>query len=243
MLTGTADLDVLARRAPHMDSLDAPAVVLDDVEVLQATFELPYTTRETLLPPGLHPTTPPLLVVLAWKAPDSPWGPFTMAQLRVSCRSGVRPRNFVLSCVTDSAKPAAALSASWGLPAVAGAVSLSRYYDSVRLAVGEAGAALLLDGVDPDPLGAGDVQYTVTTTLAHTPRGLRLVQVEPEYELRRVERIHPRLDAFDAAALGLPDLHPRHPVSGSIAVGTVTVPQLRYLSRPDVTAFEGTERI
>ena len=36
-----------------------PAVLVD-VDVLQAAFEIPYATREALLPPGLHPTTPPL---------------------------------------------------------------------------------------------------------------------------------------------------------------------------------------
>lgn len=244
MLTGTADLDVLAGGAPTMPALDAPAVVLENAEVLQATFEMEYAVREVALPAGLHPTTPPLLVVLVWKVPDSPWGPFVMAQARVSCRSGVRPRNFVAGCITDTADAAVALRERWGLPAQAGTVQLARHYDGVTLEATVAGAsAIRLTGLDPDPLGAGDVQFTVTTTLAHTPRGLRLVQVEPEYELRRVERVRPRLEEFDGGAWGQPALHPRHPVSASIAVGTVTIPVLRYLSRPDVSAFEGTEKV
>jgi hypothetical protein len=32
-------------------------------------------------------------------------------------------------------------------------------------------------------------------------------------------------------------------VSATISVGDVTIPRLRYLSRPDVTAFEGTEKL
>src|SRR5581483_3151090 len=113
-------------------------------------------------------------------------------------------------------------------------------YDSVELDVGP---ALRLNGVDPDPLSPGDVQYSVTTTLAHTPRGLRLVQLEPEYTLSRAERIRPRLASVDPPAWGPLDLDPRHPVSASIALGTIDLPRLRFVSRPDVVAFEGTETV
>ena len=240
MLTGAAALDSLAAAAPVMPSMDSATVSFEGAEVFQAIFEMSYASRETTLPPGLHPTTPPLMVILAWQVPDSPFGPFTMAQVRVSCRSGVRPRGFVTGCVVDTEAAARELSARWGLPCVVGRVRLHRFYDCTVL---DAGPALHVTGVDPDPLGPGDVQYTVTTTLAHTPRGLRLVQVEPEYGLRRVERVRPRLDHFDDAAWGGRGLSPRHPVSASVGVGTLSIPRLRFVSRPDVMAFEGTEKI
>lgn len=250
MLSGTLPPDDLGRHAPTIDSLDTEPVTFTDAEVLQAVFEMPYSSREKSLPPGLHPTTPPLLVVLAWAVPDSPWGPFAMVQARVSCRSGVRPRGFVAGCLVDTEAAAGALSSRWGLPAVPGRVRLVRRFDAVELAASLPGgpAAIELTGIDPDPLSPGDVQYTVTTTLAHTPRGLRLVQLEPEYELRRVERVRPRMDAFDARAWGpdspaLRHLAAAYPVSASIGVGDVTMPKLRYLSRPDVMAFEGTEAV
>lgn len=240
MLSGTAPLETLAAEAPVMTSLQPEPVAFEDAEVFQAAFEMPSSRREATLPPGLHPTTPPLLVVLAWRVPDSPWGPFTAAQLRVSCRSGVRPRGFVAACVTDSEAAARELSARWGLPARAGPVGLHRFYDATVL---EAGTSLRITGLDPEPLGTEDVQYTVTTTLAHTPRGLRLVQVEPEYELRRVERVRPRLDGFVDEGWQARGLEPRHPVSASIGVGTLSIPRVRFVSRPDVTAFEGTESV
>ena len=244
MLSGTADLEALASRAPEMESLDASPVTLEGVEVLQATFEQPYSFRAPALPPGLHPTTPVLLVLLAWRVPDSPWGPFTLAQARVSCRSGVRPRGFVAGCITDNPGAATALARGWGLPVTNGEVSLERRYDSAELLVCRNGSiAAHLVGIDPDPLGSGDVQYTVTTTLARTPRGLRLVQVEPEYQMERVERVRPRLLFFDPVAWREPNLAPRHPVSATISVGRVTIPSLRFLSRPEVTAFEGTEKV
>ncbi len=244
MLNGTADLEGLARLAPAMPSFDAGPAAWDDVEVLQAGFELPYSSRQALLPAGLHPTTPPMLVMLAWQVPDSPWGPFALAQARVSCRSGVRPRGFVTGCVVDNPTAAAALAAGWGLPASAGAVHVHRFYDRVELVVerGERIVAHLI-GLDPDPLSAADVQFSVSTTLARTPRGLRLVQVEPEYDLHRVERVRPRLVAFDTEGWNQPRLVPGHPVAATISVGRVALPAVRYVSRPDVIAFEGTEKL
>jgi hypothetical protein len=238
MLTGSADIETLAAGAPILTSFDAGPVEYQKAEILQALFEQPYATRQANLPPGLHPTTPPLLVVLAWKTQS-----FCVAQARVSCRSGVRPRGFVASCVVDREQAVEEL-APWGLPAQVGEVELSRHYDGVELRVSRQGrVALALSGLDPDPLSPGDVQFTVTSTLAHTPRGLRLVQVEPEYDLERVERVKLRLDHFDAEAWGAPGLDPVYPISATISVGTITIPRVRFLSRPDVLAFVGTEKV
>ena len=248
MLSGTVPPQELAAGGsrPRMESLAPEPVIWTGVEVLQATFELPYSSRETTLPPGLHPTTPPLLVLLAWAVPDSDWGPFTLVQARVSCRSGVRPRGLVAGCLVDNPVAAEELCSTWGLPTLTGEVRLRRGYDAVELsatAPSEAGPAVDLVGRDPDPLGAGDVQYTVTVTLAETPRGLRLVQLEPEYELHRVERVRAQLRAFHPGGWSSVELAPGHPVAATVGVADITIPKLRFVSRPDVTAFEGTESV
>jgi hypothetical protein len=244
MLTGTADLARLAARASTLAAFDGPAVTFPDAEVMQAGFEMRYASRQGLLPPALHPTTPPTMVVVGWLCPTSPWGPFRMAQVRVGCRSGVRPRGLVVGCIVDNAAAAAALASQFGFPAQVGQVELIRHYDRVGLKaqIGE-GVAIDLVGANPDPLGLGDVQHTVTMTLAGTPRGLRLVQVEPEYEPTRVERLTPRLHQFDAAVWGEPLLTPVHPIAASMALATITIPPLRFVCRPDVLAFEGTESV
>lgn len=239
MLSGSADLDLLAASAPAMPSMTAEPVTFESATVFQAIFELSYAGRETLLPAGLHPTNPPLMVVLAWKVVGGPWGDFTIAQVRVSCRSGVRPRGFVVGTLVDGDTAAGALASDWGMPTRRGTVRLDRFYDAAVLSAGD---ALSVTGVDPDPLGPSDVQFTVTTTLARTPKGLRLVQVEPEYALSRAERVRPRLESFDAAQWG-GGLAPVHAVSASVSVGSITIPKLRFMSRPDVLAFEGTEAV
>jgi hypothetical protein len=244
MFVGTADPKTRASGAAKLTHFDVEPVVLPDVEVFQALFEMRIQAREALLPPGLHPTNPATLVLLAWRCPESPWGPFALCQLRVGCRSGVRSRGLVLGCACDSEQAALALAAGWGFAARPAEISLQRRYDGLTLRVSlEGRQALGIEALDPDPLSAGDAQYTGTLTLAETPRGLRLVQVEPVYASSRVERLRPRLTHFDAALWGQPLMSPYHPVSASVALAEVTLPPVRFVCLPDVLAFEGTERV
>jgi hypothetical protein len=244
VLNGTADVATLTSRAPTMTSFEATPVTFAGVEVLHATFEMRWAARQVTLPPGLHPTNPPIVVFLAWRVPESPWGPFSLAQVRVGCRSGVRPRGLVAGCVNDNPVAAAALAEGWGLPGRTGTVELRRGYDAVELEVVVDDRLVLgLVARHPDPLAPADVQYTVTMTPANTPKGLRLVQVEPEYRLARVERLRARLSGFDPAGWGSEALAPSTAVSATIGVGDVTLPRLRFVCRPDVLAFEGTEAV
>ena len=242
MLCGTADPNALATDAPVMERLDTDALALPGLQVLQVTYEMPCAAREVLLPPALHPTDPPLVSFRFVRADDGPLGAFTLVELRVECRSGLRPRGFLLASVIDSADAARTLAGRWGYRSRPGEVRLARQYDAVVGTV-RMGGRVVLDVVlrDPEPLGPHDVQYTASMHLAHTPRGLRLVQVDPTFAVARAERGHPRLVTFDAAAWGDARVLPRHPVAASIVVADVTLPRLRYLCKPDVWAFDGTE--
>jgi hypothetical protein len=244
MLFGTADVDALAVGAPRMERLDTEPLALPGAWVLQVTFEMPASAREALIPPALHPTDPPLVGWRFVRATDGPLGAFTLAELRVECRSGLRPRGFLLASVVDGPEAMRALMERWGYRCGTGDVGLVRGYDAVRGTVRIDGRTILDVALrDPDPLGPHDVQYTASMHLAHTPRGLRLVQVDPAFVVERAERGRPELAAFDAAAWGDARIAPVHPVSASIAIAEMTLPRLRYVCRPDVWAFEGTEKV
>jgi len=244
VLVGTADLQALATRAPRLEHFATEPLALVGVEVFQACFEMRAASREPLLPAGLHPTNPATLIALAWRCAESPWGPFSLVQIRVGCRSGVRTRGFVVAAACDRVDAAAALATRWGLAARPARIALARRYDGCALGVElEGRSALSIEARDPEPLAPGDVQFTGTLTLAHTPLGLRLVQLEPRVALSRVERVRPRLLGFDALAWGPGALTPYHPVSASIGVGSIEIPPVRFVCRPDVLAFQGTEPV
>ena len=67
---------------------------------------------------------------------------------------------------------------------------------------------------DPKPLRNEDAYYVASMHLAHTPRGLRLVQVDPEFELERAERGRPLLAGFDVHGLELRRRPPQLPGLG-----------------------------
>lgn len=245
MLTGTAPLDELVAHAATMASFDTEALTLPDAEVFQAMFESHIGGREASLPPSLHPTAVPTFILQVWRCPDSPWGPFSLAQGRVGARSGLRPRGHMQGCVCDNEVAVDELRARWGFPARSGTVTLHHHYDAVEAAVDVDGHTVLsVRGADPEPLGTNDIAYSQTVGLAHTPRGLRLVQIEYDIALTRAERLRPHLDAFYAAGFGMhPAVQPYHAVSSSFALGAITLHRLRFVCRPDEVAFTGTEPV
>jgi hypothetical protein len=245
MLSGTASTDELIAHAATMTSFDSGGCNFRDVLVFQAMFEIGIAGRQASLPAGLHPTNPPTAVLQAWHCPESPWGPFTMAQARVACRSGLRPRGMVQGCVVDNASAVAALRERWGLPARLGAVHLDANYHDVTLRVAVDDRDVFVgQALDPVPLGQDDVSYATTVALAHTPKGLRLVQVDTDLAARRAERVTLRAPMLDGPAFGLhPSVVLAHPVAASLCRGELDLHPLRYVCAPDELAFTGTERV
>lgn len=243
MLVGTADVGALARGAPKLEDFKTDSLELADVEVLKLVYEIESASAESLLPPALHPTLPPLVSWLGYRAATSPWGPFALAQTRVECRSGARPRAFLVGAACDNPDAAQALAARWGYRVSPAEVTLERGYERSSLRVAFDGRPALTAGLlDPAPLAPGDVQYIANMNLAETPRGLRLVQVDPEVRAQRAERGTPWLDSFDAAAWGGAGIVPAWPVAASLCRADVVLPRLRFVCHPEQMAFQGTER-
>jgi len=239
MITGTAHVETLTQEIATIEQWSNLGAELLGVESFQLIAEMRSTAREAVLPAGLHPTSPPALSIQAWNVAESPWGPFSFATTRVSCRSGVRARGFTTAAVASTATAAEGLTGCFGFPTTVGPVKLRRHYDGVDLE----SEGLVVTGLDPTPLGSSDVQYTGTLNLANTPNGLRLVQVEATHSGDRVERVQGRILDFDPAQWGNSLLSPYHVVSTSIAVETINLPAVRFVCRPGELAFSGTEKI
>jgi hypothetical protein len=244
VLVGTGDPEALARGAATLASFGTAPEKLLGVETLQVAFEAERAGVDELLPPGLHPTRPPVITWLVQRVPESPWGPFALAQCRIECRSGLRPRGFLRGGAIDNEAARAALAARWGYALAPGAPRLARSYDEIRAQVVVGGAPVLELAIrDPMPLRNADAYYVASVHIAHTPRGLRLVQVDPDFDVARAERGRPLIDRFHAEAWSCAGVRPSAPVSGSFSIADVTLPALRYVSKPEVPAFLGTERV
>jgi hypothetical protein len=245
MLSGTADVGAFARRAPKLAGFDAEALTLPGVELLQVTYELAGAAPESLFPPGLAPTLPVLAVLALWRGDAGPLGRFGLAQLRLTCRSGVRPRQLLIASFAEGEPARAALNERFGFGARPAKVRLERFYDRVEGGVTLDGRSVVdLSAQAPLPLAASDLQFFSSMHPAETPKGLRLVQIDAEPTVARAERGKPRVEHFDAAAFGLPEAaRLAYPVAAFVALCDVALPRIRFVCRPDVPAFAGTERI
>lgn len=244
MLTGTADVQLLAEAAPSLDAYFREPIRLDEVTLFQMVMEMRNGAREAVLPPSLHPTIPPTLSMQVWQVGESPWGGFRMAVARVSCRGGVRARGFTTAVAASTERACQGLRDTFGYPARQADIQLLASYSGVEAAVSVAGDATFeAYAIDPLPMGPDDVQYTSTLNLAHVPAGLRLLQLDFDVAPARVERLEAYLEVFEPAAWGNDRLDPYFVVTSSLASGSVTFAPPRFLLRPDELAFTGTETI
>lgn len=227
MIQGTGTIgDAVQVDAPATEALELPGATL-----LQVIYEFGVDGRDDLFPPALHPVNPPCVAWSFLHAPASVLGEFTLFEERLLCRSGLRTRGYQTGCVVDNEDVARALASQWGFCATTGDVSLDRRYDgtSGRTATFETGHT------HPMAISTGDLQYTASMHAANlADRGVRLLQVERAYDFTQAERGTPfaRGEHFGT-----------HPVSASSAVADVTLKPIRFVCRPDVTAFEGTEAL
>ena len=246
-LAGSMDVGPLLADAPTV-RLDEPSLHLDGVEILQVIYEIGASDVGALLPPALNPTVPPVVNVLVYRAAESPFGPFSLVQVRVIARAAVRPRAFLVSARCDNPSAAESLAGSWGYRTAPASIAMHRFHDRIECeVVAERRPILAVALVDPEPITGHDIQYAPGMHLAHVSGDggsrPRLVQVETEYEFHRADRGRPELAAFDPAAWSDARLVPVEPVSASFTTCAVTVTPVRYLCNPDLPAAEGTEHV
>lgn len=247
-LVGERDLRSLAPHAPLLPDLRAEPLTLTEVEVLQLLYEIDDSAITSLLPPALHPTIPPTVSFVFWRVRSGPWGEFELAQARVGCRAGARPRALLLRAYCSNEAAGRALAEGWGFPIVSAHVRLRHYYDRV---VGEVrrGDDIVLRGelVDPEAISGADIQYIANLNMARL-RGadgeaLRLVQFDPEYIFHKAERGRPQVQEFDATAWLLEGAVLDWPISASYAVCDIELPRIRYLVDPARPPLEAVERV
>lgn len=246
-LFGELELRSVLPRVPQMKNLDTEAWELPKAEILQLAFEVGDETR-ALLPRAMHPAVPPYATFTVTRYPESPVGPFELAQLRLVGRAGAHPRGVVLNAVATTAQAVAALSERWGFPIQLGGVTLRRHYDQVIGTVTRDGATILdLALVNPEPISGGDVQYIAGVTLAQVLENGRpityLVQVDPHYTFHKAERGRPKVNRFEATAWNAEPLRLLNPISASLTTCDTDLSRIRFIMDPEIPVVKGTRRI
>jgi hypothetical protein len=244
--SGTLDVAALLADAPVMEGFDAEPWAIAGIQILQVTFEIDERAMPGLLPPALHPTIPPTLIVTVASYPESPAGPFTLAQVRLGCRAAALPRGFLLRAYADTPAAAEALGRNWGYACAVGSVRLQRYHDRIAGTVNVDGREILRASlIDPQPISGGDIQYVANMNLARaaSEEAGALVQVDPEYTFHRAERGRPELAVFDRAAWRAEGVDPVWPIVASFTTCDSGFPRIRFVLDPVQPAVTGTRRV
>src|SRR4051794_1221511 len=85
-LVGTKDPNQIDG-VPVMADFDTPGMKFPGATIVQWMFEFSADALLSVIPPALHPTIPPTVTFRVCEFPESPIGPFKLAQTRVECRS------------------------------------------------------------------------------------------------------------------------------------------------------------
>jgi len=244
---GTLELATVIDRLATVRDLDTEAWSLPGAEILQLAFEVPRAT-ESLLPRAMHPAIPPYATIWVTRYPESPVGPFTLAQLRLMGRAGAHPRGLVLGAVASTAEAATALRERWGLPVVPGRVTFTRRHDRIMATAVRDGVTVLdCELIDPEAIAGGDVQYIHSVTLAHAPldgkTGPLLIQVDSRYTIKKAERGRPRVGVLVPPAWGAGPLSALNPIAATVTSCDTDLPRIRFVMDPEVPVVRGTRRI
>ena len=243
-LSGSLNATDRATSAPQLANFDAEPWEISGVEILHLKFEIDDREMQSPLPAALHPTIPPTAIFTVATYPDSPAGPFALAQVRVGCRASALPRGFLTRAYASTQQACDALAANWGFDAQLADVRLRRYHDRIAGSVRLDGAEILTASlIDPEPISGGDVQYVANMNLARDADGKAvLVQVDPGYVFHKAERGRPEV-SFDGRAWRAERLDPVWPIAASWAQVDTGFPKIRFVLDPDQPAMTGTRRI
>ena len=247
MLSGNRSVEEVFDGAPHIDVETAEPLDLGHVSWLQLNYELAVgrAYRTDFFPPGLHPTEPVVVNLQIWDVQSCRVGPFRLAQVRLTCRAGVRIRALQTNSVIDGSEEArTALSAGWGYRPVAGTVDFKRFNNRWSAAVAVDGRPVLKGHMNlPQPLNAADLQHVANVNSGWVDGEPRLLQVEPAITTLGVVRGAPVLERFDSHFWGIAGAQPRFPVIGAGADLTMALPSIRFVQDPLRSAIHGTRRV
>ena len=243
MLCGSAPIADLSERAVSVDFDPSFSLDLGQAQWLQFSYELPGT-REELFPPGLHPTTPVVVTLQLWRVARGELGDFGLAQLRLSCRAGMRIRAFLVQSVIDGENAARVLSQRYAYIPTPGAVLIHRRSDRIEGLVNVGGENVLHAALmKPEVLEVSGLQHIGNMNLAISKGVPELLQIEPSITTLGLQRGAQQLIHFDAGFWRLPGRTLRHSVIGASADVKLALPPVRYVQDPALPAMVGTRKL
>jgi|HubBroStandDraft_5_1064220.scaffolds.fasta_scaffold169965_2 hypothetical protein len=244
-------MPIFGGNKPSADGLiEIGELAVDRVEVEAAqtatfTFEVLSEAAIAALPAALHPPFPTYCSLVVRRHDDSPFGPFTTAELRLHARATNHYVGYSLGGFTDNDAACAWLRDAYGAPiAVAERVSLIRRHYGVEAVVGEGGRNLLEAVIEtPGYISGADVLYVQNSNLASLGGVPALVAEEFEYQIKEARRGTSRFAALDLTAFGAPTLTLSNHLPATWTTGSWSYMPVRFTIDPNRPAGVGTRKV
>ena len=230
---------------PVIKALAEDRIDLESAQVLALTFEVLSEAAIAALPAALHPPFPTYCSLVVRRHDDSPFGPFTTAELRLHARATNHYVGYSLGGFTDNDAACAWLRDAYGAPiAVAERVSLVRRHYGVEAVVGEGGRNLLEAVIEtPGYISGADVLYVQNSNLASLGGVPALVAEEFEYQIKEARRGTSRFAALDLTAFGAPTLTLSNHLPATWTTGSWSYMPVRFTIDPNRPAGVGTRKV
>jgi hypothetical protein len=248
-LFGQLDLHTVLPELPEMAGFDTAPWELPGAELLYLAYEVNASLIDPLLPRALHPAVPRYVTIMVTHYPESPVGPFRLAQLRLMARAGVHPRGYVIQAYTDREPATVELRQRWGFPVdTVSDIRLRVHHDRIFATVSQDRRTLLDCALSHYEVTAGtDINYISSVHLARVTAidhpGPRLVQVDPRYTIHKAERGRPELHMLDETAWHCQDFNVVNPMVGTFTTVDTDLPQIRFVMDPEIPVTRGTTRV
>ncbi|MGH6988351.1 MAG: acetoacetate decarboxylase family protein [Stellaceae bacterium] len=235
---GTRDIKRWLASAPAIQSLKPEAWNLKGVHTLEARCEVDDVPADALVPPSLRPAIPAYCSVVVSRIPDSPVGPFSLAELRVAARVGPRPTYFLLNSFCDNPAARKELASRWGYRVAAGEVKLKEeHYRAIGTVTVDGRTVLDLLLSHRELLPGTRFNQLATVNLAKLDGKPVLAGLSIEANFTSCDKGCQHLAAFDAAAWGTGEaLRPLNPMTATIGVTDWTMGAIEFTVDPAVAA-------
>ena len=245
-LFGLLDTQAALTGAVEVQSLfsSADEFQVDDADVLTLTYEIDIDEGRKAVPVALHPSVPSYAQIVVRQLRGGPWGPCTMAELRVNARAATNYLGYCVGAIVDGEACLRALRERYGVRAVAGDVRLERRYYGVFATAAVAGHTCLdAEVTGLLPINGQDVLFTPNLNLALVAGAPRLVHQEMEYTIRSAQRGVTKLKTLIAASFGEHRVQVRRPLPPTLVTADVRYLAVGYLVDPDRPALVGTTAV
>jgi hypothetical protein len=233
---GTGDIKAWLAAAPTIATLKPEAWTLKGVRTMEARCEIEDAPADPLVPPSLRPCMPAYCSIVVSRVPDSPVGPFGLAEVRVAARVGARPTFFLLQAICDNEAARKELAARWGYNVSSGDVAIrNEHYRAVGTvtAAGKTVMEFLLDRREPLPGTRFNQLPTVNLCKLDGKPVLAGLSIESHFSDNDKGNQHIALDAAAWHAKGLKLLNP---TAATIGVTDWTLGAIEFTVDPERAA-------